>query len=47
MIVPLIIKGNYSKNIISWELGPYSYGRYSFIIGGVNTKRDISHKKVY
>jgi hypothetical protein len=42
--VPLIIKGNYAKNVISWELGPYSYGRYSFIIGGVNTRKDIPQK---
>jgi hypothetical protein len=42
--VPLFVRGNYSKNIISWELGPYSDGRYSFILGGTHTKRDMLPK---
>ena len=41
---PLTIKSNYSKNIISWELGPYKDGKYSYIIGGLETKKDIPPK---
>lgn len=41
---PLFIKGKYSKNIVSWELGPYDSGKYSFILGGMHTKRDIPQK---
>jgi len=42
--VPLFIKGKYSKNVVSWELGPYNNGKYSFILGGSHTKRDIPPK---
>lgn len=42
--VPLFIRAKYSKNIVSWELGPYVDGKYSFILGGMHTKRDIPQR---
>ena len=38
---PLSIRANYSKNVASWELGPYTDGHYAFLTGDGMTKTNV------
>jgi hypothetical protein len=39
---PLSIRANYSKNVASWELGPYTDGHYAFLTGDGMARMEVA-----